>query len=206
MRRTWNWEIWVLLGLFVFTAVFVLLPIAKQHSSENWAQPLHLFYEGKLYFYRGSYENSLPEGYVLAGNTVNVGNEKKLRNLECNHDGTVYVREDASEILYFAWPEWDEEREGVPAPWLRMEAEQEFGLLVCYRSKIYEQGSNGSREPAEKELRGELTPVGGREAPTKSGQISGDELLGREGIPFASFGDDLLVCLDGNWVVFEKVE
>ena len=104
-----------ILGMQIFNNV-------KRSSEKQWAIPPHFYLDGKGYFYNGAtYE--LPEGFEYIGDVINVGNTfSDYRNdFEGNVDGKIYMNESVADIAYFSWAEWNEEVDGGPAPFLKLE-------------------------------------------------------------------------------------
>ncbi len=71
------------------------------------AEPLHIYYGGKTYIFRGKQLFKLPEEFTYVSSTNNVGNMEKTNDFECNEDGYVYINPLSPNIVLFTWKHWE---------------------------------------------------------------------------------------------------
>lgn len=79
--------------------------------------PLHVYYQGNTYFYRGYCIYELPDDVVPLGETNNVGMlvPDGADDLDANEDGFIYIRPTDDSLIYFCWKNWDTSVDG-PEP------------------------------------------------------------------------------------------
>ena len=103
-----------ILGMQVYNNV-------NRSSEKQWAIAAHFYLNGTGYFHHGGIAYELPEGFEYIGDVINVGNGSSGKDFEGNVDGKIYMNESVADTAYFSWAEWNEEVDGGPAPFLKLE-------------------------------------------------------------------------------------